>query len=302
MLAAAAPLLLSSHGSMADPSSADGEPSRAHYDAVTPGWVHMLGGDLHVGYFRSPTDSLDLAGRRLTDLMAETARLAPGMVVLDVGCGVGSPALRLAGTFGVQVVGISNSRVGVDLSSRRAADARLSASIRFELRDAADLGYESESFDCVWMLESSHSIHDKQRLVAEVERVLRPGGFVVLCDIMLRREPTFLTAVENAESFKFLQGAFGGAELATLDRHVRWLESVDLSVASRIDISREVSPTFSHWRKRAEQHREGACRLMGSEHWQTFRDACDVLARLFAQDTLCYGLVGAQKRGRSPVR
>src|SRR5436309_7324222 len=102
----------------------DGYAPAAHYDRVTEAWRLLLGAELHYGYFASGAEELPVATYALTTQLIEAAQLAPGLRVLDVGCGVGEPARRLAREFGVDVLGITTSEVGVatatELTAREA--------------------------------------------------------------------------------------------------------------------------------------------------------------------------------------
>ena len=107
--------------------------------------------------------------------------------MLDVGCGTGAPACRLARRVRRRVTGITTSAVGVEAGRVRAGAEGVADRVRFEERDGMDNGFPDASFDRTWVLESSHLMRERDRLVAECARVLRPGGRLALCDIVLRR-------------------------------------------------------------------------------------------------------------------
>jgi len=79
--------------------------------------------NLHFGYWDTPgdTSSLDHAEERFTELMIEKLQPKPGGRVLDVGCGMGTPAIRLANSFGGEVVGVTVSHEQVSRAGSRAA-------------------------------------------------------------------------------------------------------------------------------------------------------------------------------------
>jgi 27-O-demethylrifamycin SV methyltransferase len=157
-----------------------------HYDRVTPAWNWLLGEELHYGLFKTGAEPLADATRALTFAMADRAQLEQGSRVLDIGCGTGAPACAIAQRYGCDVLGVSTSAVGLADARARAERHRLSATVRFENRDGMDTRLPDASFDCAGVLESSHLMPDKPRLVAECARILRPGGRMVLCDIILR--------------------------------------------------------------------------------------------------------------------
>src|SRR5207253_10873291 len=69
----------------------------AYFDLITDEGRLFYGDSFHFGYFRSGAESLPEALDAHTDLVAEMARLGSGQRILDVGCGIAAPALRIAG-------------------------------------------------------------------------------------------------------------------------------------------------------------------------------------------------------------
>jgi SAM-dependent methyltransferase len=117
---------------------------------------------------------------RLSDLQFESGKrlverlgLKEGAHVLDVGCGTGRLAHWLA-----ERVGATGAVTGIDPLEERIHIARArGGAVRFELGQAEDLGaFEDASFDAVCMSSVLHWVEDKARALAEVCRVLRPGG------------------------------------------------------------------------------------------------------------------------------
>jgi SAM-dependent methyltransferase len=95
---------------------------------------------------------------------------APGRV-LEVGCGWGELAEWIARETGADVVAVDLSPRMVDLARERGVDARLA--------DVEELPFADETFDVVvaaWML---YHVPDLERGLAEIARVLRPGGTLV---------------------------------------------------------------------------------------------------------------------------
>ncbi len=132
----------------------------AHYDRVTEAWGLLLGEELHWGVFSSPDEPLAQATNELTTRMITASQLSPGLRVLDVGCGSGTPARRIATEHGVEVLGITTSQVGIDAATAKTAAAGISG-VTFEQRDGTDNQLPDESFDRAWVLESSHLMPDR---------------------------------------------------------------------------------------------------------------------------------------------
>lgn len=114
--------------------------------------------------------------RRLAPLLIGFGGLADGERVLDVGCGTGSLTFSLPASADVAgVVGIDPTEAFIAAARARNTDPR----ITFDLGDARALPYADASFDRAYSSLVLHFVPDAARAVAEMQRVVRPGGIVV---------------------------------------------------------------------------------------------------------------------------
>lgn len=111
--------------------------------------------------------------------------LAPGDVVLDVGCGTGADVRRFARQVapGGRVVGIDASAAMIDVARSRAREAGIGGAVDLSVGDASDLEFPDGSFDAVTADRVLMHTANPGRVVAELTRVLRPGGRLVDFDI-----------------------------------------------------------------------------------------------------------------------
>ncbi|HZT15341.1 MAG TPA: class I SAM-dependent methyltransferase [Gaiellaceae bacterium] len=100
-----------------------------------------------------------------------------GRDVLEVGCGTGVHA-RLLAAAGARVAAVDLTPTAVELTRRRLELAGLEADVREA--DAEALPYEDASFDYVWSWGVVHHSERTERVLAEMARVLRPGGRIGL--------------------------------------------------------------------------------------------------------------------------
>lgn len=116
---------------------------------------------------------LEMARRALL----EEVRPRPGERVLDVACGTGLLAHELARVIGPggHVVGVDLSQAMVDAATRRSRDPA-SAPTCFARMDAQSLAFPDASFDVVLCCFGLMYLPDAERAIAEMRRVLRPGG------------------------------------------------------------------------------------------------------------------------------
>ncbi|WP_181785904.1 methyltransferase domain-containing protein [Streptomyces phytophilus] len=159
------------------------ESAEEFFDTLTGILAEAYGSHLHFGYWEASADgSLAAATERMTEQVIKRTRVGAGQRVLDIGCGTGAPALRLARVRGVEVVGISVSRGEVDRANERSRREELAHRVRFECADAMSLPYADGSFDAVWAIESMSHMPDRGKVFGEIGRVLAPGGRLVLAD------------------------------------------------------------------------------------------------------------------------
>ncbi|GGO97301.1 methyltransferase domain-containing protein [Wenjunlia tyrosinilytica] len=145
----------------------------------------VTGRNFHVGYWTGPEDdsSLEEATDRLTDQMIESIRVGQGdFRVLDIGCGLGRPALRLARATGALVTGISVSKEQIAHATAAAKAEGLADRVRFQYADAMSLPFDENSFDAVWFFESIMLMPDRGEALRQAARVLRPGGRIALTE------------------------------------------------------------------------------------------------------------------------
>lgn len=125
---------------------------------------------------------------RWRERAVDRAELSPGDTALDVCCGTGDMALELARRVepGGHVVGCDFSEPMLDLAREKAAGR---PSLRFEWADALQLPYDAASFDAVTVGFGVRNFADRHRGVAEMARVLRPGGHLVILEITRPSRP-----------------------------------------------------------------------------------------------------------------
>jgi arsenite methyltransferase len=127
-----------------------------------------IGTTKHMGGFETTRELIELCG------------VNEDTLVLDVGCGVGATACYLAKTYGCHVVGADLRESMVALSNERAHREGVTDHIEFRVADAQDLPFDDAQFDVVLCESVATFIEDKQQVVSELARVVKPGGTVGL--------------------------------------------------------------------------------------------------------------------------
>jgi demethylmenaquinone methyltransferase/2-methoxy-6-polyprenyl-1,4-benzoquinol methylase len=122
---------------------------------------------------------------------ADLARVGPGSRVLDVATGTGDLAIELARRVAPagEVVGSDFAEGMLDRARAKAASAGPAGAPRFEWGDALALPYPDDCFDAATVAFGARNFEDLGRGLAEMARVVRPGGRVVVLEITTPSRP-----------------------------------------------------------------------------------------------------------------
>lgn len=181
-------------------------------------WEMLMGEQIHVG------------AESETDVLARKAGVGAGTHLLDVCSALGGPARYLSRTYGCRVTGLDATQRMHAEAIRRTAEAGLSGKLEFVLGNALDMPFQASTFDVVWGQDAWCYITDKQRLVEECARVLKPGGALAFTDWLE-------TGPMTDEEWKALNAFMVFPYMETLDGYAKLAEAAGLTVVEKEDLS-----------------------------------------------------------------
>jgi tocopherol O-methyltransferase len=156
----------------------------AHYDELDRFYREIWGDHVHHGYWVTGRETPLAAAEALVDLLAERLAIGPGLAVVDIGCGYGATARRLAAMRGVTVSGVTVSAAQAAYAASIPADG-----VEIRVMDWLANDFPDGRFDRAYSIESSEHMPDKQRFFDEAFRVLRPGGRLGIYAWLSRTDP-----------------------------------------------------------------------------------------------------------------
>jgi LynF/TruF/PatF family peptide O-prenyltransferase len=164
----------------------------------------------------------DTVARSHNLALAARMGIQPGNYIFDAGCGAGIPAIHIAQSFpGTRIEGITISEVEAAEAQIRIAQANLVDRVRVRAGDFHAPPFPDEVFDVVFFNDSIKYSHQVPQLLAEVKRVLRPGGTLYITGLFVKEPPLSGQEEEALSEFKQL---IQGSQFITLKKTVEFVE------------------------------------------------------------------------------
>lgn len=161
--------------------------------------------------------------------------LAPGELLIDIGCGRGGPGLWVAATAGAGLLGVDISPTALDASRRRAAALGLDDSATYAEGSYDALPVEDNAARGVLGIDSLLFAPDKAAAMREIARVLAPGGRLVVTTWDYHSQPINRPPQVDDHRPLLVEAGF---TVIGYDETPRWLEnhrSVDALMLAAVD-------------------------------------------------------------------
>lgn len=208
----------------------------------------LWGENLHMGTWQEG-DTLQDAMARSNERMATLGGIVPQARVLDVGSGNGAAAVYLAATQGCDVVGLNLSERENEFARDLAKSYGVDGQVEIVQGDFHELPWPDRSFDVVWSQEALLHAVDKRGVLAECLRVLKPGGRLVVSDLLMRRHV-------GDEERQVLYARVGTPEMWDLDDYADALRQAGFDVEVAEDWTGNVAPTYGAVRQALIERRD----------------------------------------------
>lgn len=215
-----------------------------HYDIPDSFYRLFMEEDMQYtcAYYRDADMALDQAQAAKMDHIAAKLLLRPGMRVLDIGCGWGGLALRLAARHGVQVTGVTLSQVQLQAARARAAALGLADRVEFRLQDYRAV---PDRFDRVVSVGMMEHVGQPQypTYFRKIHDILQPDG-VALVHFIGRSSPP------GALSPWFQKYIFPGGYAPAFSEVIPAVERARLVLADLEVWRGHYEQTLRHWQDR----------------------------------------------------
>ena len=157
----------------------------SYYDANYGNFETELYSDIRREAFDEDIGQNSWLSRSELDAFLGWLNLSSGKTALDVACGSGGPALRMAAGTGCSVVGIDIHAQAISIANSTASLRQLNQRAEFHVMNAAEqLPFSDASFDAITCIDAIPHFPNRARVIAEWTRLLRPGGRLLFTDAL----------------------------------------------------------------------------------------------------------------------
>jgi len=207
------------------------------------------------GLYPSGNESLAEAQLLKMDFIAQQLGISGGEQVLDVGCGWGSLLLFLAQHFSCQGWGVTPAPNQVNYVRQKAAAMGLDQLIRVEQAHFQDLSLKSANFDAISFVGCISHINDKQGVLQECHRLLKPKGKIYISESCFRNRQKYQEFSESPGMRFVRDEVFGWGSLEPLSVILGALEDAGFSLAGLTDLTDHYYHTIQDWMDNIRKNR-----------------------------------------------
>jgi ubiquinone/menaquinone biosynthesis C-methylase UbiE len=255
-------------------------PRSDHYGAAYGNFALKLYAEIRAEAFGEDIGQQSWLSAEEQDLFVDWLGLRPNHLLLDVACGSGGPTLRIAERTGCHVQGIDLESSAITAAQASARKRRLTDQAEFAVGDASrPLGFAPHSFDAIVCTDAISHFPDRQAVLADWSRLLKPGGSAVYTDPLIVTGPLSSREVAIRTFGSFLL-------LVPMGANERAIGTAGLSLV-RLEDRTESMARFAARRLAArEARRKALAEIEGKAEVDRQRELFGVAAALAAQRRL----------------
>jgi SAM-dependent methyltransferase len=181
--------------------------------------------------------------------------------VVEIGSGSGRYALQVASTTGCRVVGVDINDPGIQNANALAAEQNLAERVRFEKCDASQpLRFGDATFDAVFSNDVLCHIPGRDKLLRELQRVLKPGGRLLFSDALV------IGGVISHQEIA-ARSSIGYFLFSPPGENERMLQEAGLAVVEVKDTTANASLISKRWHDAREKRAEALVEIEGKANF-----------------------------------
>jgi len=187
--------------------------------------------------------------------------LTAGSNVLEIASGSGGPAAFMVNETGCNLTGLEFNQNGVDNSIKLANESGLEDKMQFIQGDASEpLPFEDNSFDAVFTIDAINHLKNRDKVLKEFYRVLKPGGKLLYTD------PIVVTAILTNEEIA-VRSSIGYFLFTPLGENERLLEAAGFTGIISKDVTANMESVSLKWFNAREKRKDDLLRIEEEENY-----------------------------------
>lgn len=270
-------------------SESKGQKTVSHYDANYDNFAANLYEEI-----RRETHDEDIGqngwlSAKEQDDFISWLELGPDSRLLDVACGSGGPALRIARITGCAVHGVDLHEQGIAHARSLAEAQGLSERARFDQADASQpLPFPAESFDAITCIDAVNHLPNRPRVLADWVGLLKPRGRLLFTD------PIVVTGILTNEEIA-IRSSIGFFLFVPPGEDERLIEAAGLKLLRREDVTENMAEAARRWGEARAARAEALNEIEGTDTFNGQQVFFEVAARIAAERRLSRFVYVAEK-------
>jgi ubiquinone/menaquinone biosynthesis C-methylase UbiE len=271
-------------------ATSNSKPSVNYYDANYVNFHSELYGEIRREAFGEDIGQSGWQTAIEQDHYLPALSLARGKKLLDVCCGSGGPALRLAHKTGCALTGIDLHEAGISAARALAAARGMDGNCQFQSANAAErLPFNDEEFEAITCIDAIIHLPDRPRVLSDWKRVLKPGGRMLFTDSTMVTGP--LTKEEIA-----VRSSIGYFQFVPPDYDRQILKQCGLNVLVCGDVTQNMADLAAGLYKAREAHANLLREIEAESSYEGQQTFLQVTSQIAQERRLSRFLYVAEKR------
>lgn len=193
---------------------------------------------------------------------AEWLRVDSESRVVEIASGSGGPALFLSELTGCQLTGVDINELGVNNAAATAESRGMSDRVSFQMVDAdGALPFPDESFEALICVDAANHFMDRESVLADWHRILKPGGRALWTD------PVVVSGLVTNQELA-LRSSIGMFVFAPPGLNETLIEQAGFEIDSVEDVSGNAALVAGNWADAREDDREALLKMEGEERFE----------------------------------
>lgn len=263
--------------------------SSAHYDTNYGNFQTQLYTDIRREAFGEDIGQNSWLTADELDAFLGALGLTTGNTLLDVACGSGGPALRIAAATGCSIVGIDAHEAAISTATALVSQRGLETRARFRVADAAQrLPFPDASFNAITCIDAINHLPDRPFVIAEWARLLKPSGRLLFTD------PITVTGPITKEEIA-IRSSIGFFLFVPRDYDERVIAQAGLRLIERRDVTLNMAAVAEKRRAARESRSQALRQIEGDATFEAQQTFLAMASKLAAESRLSRFLYVCEK-------